>query len=247
MELEVQRRSLLVFDISEDDLQYWRSRGIAHNHWLPVTFFDDSRPSIPWKERAYDVLFLGNLHTPSNCFGVEWFLSEVVPRLERRTPSLRICIAGSAPSPRIRTLLLRPPSITTQFDVSDPAKLLSSARVLINPVFAGSGVNVKSAEMLFFDSPIVTTRVGVRGFPDWIKDCFLTAESASTFADFITGELTSRAEYVADSLRARARRSFGPEAMSKAMQLMAEALISSKSPRAGVFEVDAGTETMVKV
>jgi polysaccharide biosynthesis protein PslH len=47
-------------------------------------------------------------------------------------------------------------------DVPDPTIYLFGAKVLVNPVMTGSGVQVKMLDMLMTDAPIVTASQGTR-------------------------------------------------------------------------------------
>jgi hypothetical protein len=103
------------------------------------------RLSAPRKDPPqFDVGYLGNLFMPNNVQGLVWFLEKVAPLLLDACPGLRLFIAGSQPSDRIRAALAARPEVTLIENPRDAVTVLRDAQVLINPVFAGSGVNIKS-------------------------------------------------------------------------------------------------------
>jgi glycosyltransferase involved in cell wall biosynthesis len=104
------------------------------------------------------MLFVGSFHPP-NIEAVECLITIVAPRL----PDKLFVIAGTvawavegAPLPKNVVCLDR---------VSDKAKtlLLRVADVALNPMFSGSGTNLKMLEYLAAGVPVVTTAIGARG------------------------------------------------------------------------------------
>lgn len=181
---EILRNSAAYFDISVDDLEFWKGKGLSRGHWLPP-FVDDttqlSTQELPVPE--FDAAYLGNLFTPNNVQAVEWLLTQVLPRLVLlKKGSARVLIAGSKPSRRVRHMCQGNSHVTLLENPSDARATLQRAAVLVNPVLFGSGVNVKSIEMLFAGRPVVSTPQGVHGLPESVKACFTIAGDADDFA-----------------------------------------------------------------
>lgn len=222
-ELALQQAARVVFDCSSTDAAYWKTRGVGHTMWLPNLFAHQPRQQRDWAGRPYDVVFLGNLNTPNNVAGLAWFVGEVLPRLRRLHPGLRVCIAGSNPAAEVSDLLAGQPDVVLVRNPEKAEDVWSSGRVLINPVLTGSGSNVKSAEMLFYDAPLVTTPSGVREFPAWMRDEFAIGESAEAFADLIAQALR-REGFELTALRMRLRRFFGPEGIKTMLDALGGAI-----------------------
>jgi hypothetical protein len=207
-EANVQRSSRMVFDISQEDLIFWRARGIDHNIWAPPLF--DSLPPLAteYKSRPWDIVYLGNLSTPNNIRGLEWFVSGALPLLEQARTGIKIRIAGSNPTEKLRRLLRDYRQIQLDENPADASAVLRSGRILINPIFTGSGVNVKSIEMLFHDAHVVTTPAGVRGLPRELYSEFLMAETVQDFAGHCISHLDR--PFFPSMQRVQARQRFGP-------------------------------------
>lgn len=189
-----------VFDISPDDLREWQASGLSGGVWLPtavpaaVARALDRGPGYRW-----DILYFGNLNTPNNVDAVRWLVDDVLPRL----PSgVRVGIAGSAPGRALLDSLGRHPEVELVQDPAVMEDLVVQARVLINPVRASSGVNLKSVEMLFSRAALVSTSAGVRGLPRDAAACFAVADDASGFAAAIEHALQHGADWQ-DRLTAR--------------------------------------------
>jgi len=207
LETEIRHEVNWTFDISQSDLMFWRARGFDHGSWLPPIVCSLPAAKISWQDRPYDVLYLGNLHTPNNVAGLDWFFKLVLPKLHNLRPNLRVAVAGSLPSAYVRSLISASPNVTLVANPENVDYVRAQGRILINPVLEGSGVNVKSVEMLFTDSPIVTTRAGVQGLAAEAKVAFHVTDDPIEFAASIDEAL--RRGPVADLARAQARALFG--------------------------------------
>jgi glycosyltransferase involved in cell wall biosynthesis len=207
-----------VFDISIDDLTYWKSRGLGCGTWLPPIVPVRALPEAAAGSRC-DIAFLGNLHTPNNVEAVKWLLLEVWPLLRSVRPLASAIIAGFAPSEEVRALVADCAGVTLLADPPDVWPLYAAARVLVNPARSGSGVNIKSVEMLQLDSPIVSTSVGVGGLPESIRAQFLVADNAEDFARAINDALSGKVALDRPA-RERARDMFAPQAINEVVRLM---------------------------
>ena len=110
---------------------------------------------------AETLLFVGTLDYEPNIHGLEWFVAEVMPRLLRERPELRLQIAGSAPSDR--ALRLAGEGVEVLGPVSDPLPLLQRSSCSIAPLFIGGGTRIKILESLAACCPVVSTPVGAEG------------------------------------------------------------------------------------
>lgn len=188
IEFETWRAASLVFDISMDDMQWWSEQGFAHGRWLPPLVNPEKANalSVPYSiPPRFDVGYLGNLRTPNNVEGVLWFLVEAWPKLLQTMPGATFLLAGSAPDPAIRGAVEKAKRVTLLENPPDVIPVLRDARVLINPIFAGSGVNVKSVEMIFTPARLVASPQGVAGLPAGVRDCFSVAHDADGFINAI--------------------------------------------------------------
>ena len=205
------------FDISIDDLAYWQQRGLARGEWLPpyvapqVAAQAAAAAERPGAQQ-HDAVFIGNLHTPNNVEAVGWLLQAVWPLVQARLPSAVLLLAGYAPNDRVRSLVAATTGVTLLADPPDVWTLYASARVLVNPARSGSGVNIKSVEMLHVDRPVVSTTVGVGGLPADIRAQFLVADDAQAFADVLLVAIQQPTQSEASIALARvlARSAFDP-------------------------------------
>jgi hypothetical protein len=224
-ELSVQKSSRLVFDISCDDVSFWRSLGITNNIYAPplVTFDPLAQSaSIPYASRPFDIVFLGNLFAPNNVRGLAWFVDRVLPIVRRARSAIKVRLAGSQPNVIMRKLVAHYPDISLLENPPDASQVWREGRILVNPILTGSGMNIKSVEMLSYDAHLVTTSIGVRGFTNDVRGEFRVADTPEDFAAAILEKIDT--PYQVNATRMHARNVFGPAGIDSIMDAMEKAL-----------------------
>jgi glycosyltransferase involved in cell wall biosynthesis len=220
-ESSVIRQAGWVFDISIDDMEVWKSRGVRRISWMPPLA---EAALVPMQAEfkfgsVGDVVFLGNLTTPNNVRGLEWLLQEIVPLVLADSPNTRFVIAGSNPGEHVRGLCAAA-GVTLLPNPPDAIAVYLGARVLVNPVRTGSGTHVKAIEMLMTPLPIVTATQGTCGMPEEVKRLFRVADTAAEFARQILAALSTKVDY--SSQRQDARSMFGVEGVARALEGLAD-------------------------
>jgi glycosyltransferase involved in cell wall biosynthesis len=194
-EKNIFRQSLAFYDISSDDLAYWESQGFTNGYLLPPLIeFQDQDISTASKavKTTYDVVFLGNLVAENNVAGVVQFLKEVLPILQQKLPNIKVLIAGSNPTFEVIDLCDELKSnVDLKINPPDAFEIYQLGKILINPVWIGSGVSIKSIDMLAAGKPIVSYPKGLGGLPEEVKKYFRIAQDSPSFAHEIFQCLTT--------------------------------------------------------
>lgn len=212
-ERRITRAAAWSFQISADDVAFWREEGIERLSWAPTVYPGAAHGTIlPAGERRFDVAYIGNMRLPNNLGGLAWFVREVLPELRRLRPGVTLCFAGAHPTGEARALFAEAPDILLVPDAPSADDILANGRVLVNPILSGSGINVKSIDMLRYDAPIVTTRIGVQGFPAALRGQFIVRDDAPGFAAAIAQALTDPSPPAG---RTAARETFGEAGLSE--------------------------------
>ena len=173
----------VVLDISASDLHYWQDKGNRHMRWVPPivdTGFTTALAAAAGGPQPHDALYFGNLNTPNNVEGVRWLVTQVLPRISDN--ALRLAVAGSKPSQEVVDLITTDKRLSLIANPVDMTAVVAQAKVLLNPVQGGSGVNLKSVEMLFSDAQLLSTSTGVQGLPPDVAACFHVADDPAEFA-----------------------------------------------------------------
>ncbi|PCG14744.1 glycosyltransferase [Sphingomonas adhaesiva] len=218
-EARLHREAARVFDISVDDMAYWRSRGLDNASWLapqpdPAILATAAAPDTA---RDIDLLFMGSLSSPNNIAGLEWYFDAVHPLVGERLGAHRLTIAGRRP-PAALAQRVAAAGAELVADPRDAAPLFARARVMMNPILHGSGVNIKTVDMLATGRTVVTTTKGARGLPAEVVAELRTADTPEGFADLVVEAVrAARAEAGGADRAALVQRIFGAQAVADAL------------------------------
>ncbi len=218
-ELKVMQSAQVCFDISADDIAWWADRGVKGAQWLPpLSEAAISPPAVSETAPIRELAFLGNLNTPNNVQGIHWLVEQVMPIVWSLRPQTILHVAGSRPAASIKTLFSGSDKLRLYEDVPNVMTFLMDSAVLVNPVLTGSGVNVKTLDMLMTQRPVVSTPQGVAGLVPELKALCDVADSAENFAQRLVAQLNS--PNIDLSKREKARPLFGPEAIQAMIDRM---------------------------
>lgn len=146
----------------------------------PVMFHDGNVGSCSGPRRFSDFLFVGALDISHTRQGVLWLLRAVWPRIVGGCPSAILTIAGRNPDRQLIEIVGSTPRAQLIPNPADLDGLYASHGSFLNPVFAGSGINLKLGEPARRGLAIVSTRFGARGL-DGLERAMLIASDADSF------------------------------------------------------------------
>ena len=129
----------------------------------PALIEDRSHRDDDLGARGRVAAYLGSLDHGANVEGLLWFVDEVWPAVHARTGGT-LAVMGRGASPALASRLGGAAGVRFVGEVDDPAAALEEARLFVNPVRLGSGLNVKLGRAIESGLPIVTTSFGARGF-----------------------------------------------------------------------------------
>ena len=129
------------------------------------------------------LLFFGALDYHPNLEGVEYFLSEIMPSIQRRLPQVKLRVVGRNPPSSL--LALQSESVEFTGYVDDPRGYIDRAAVVIVPLRIGGGTRFKIVEAMAKGKPIVSTRIGAEGLDAEHGTHLLLADTPSEFVDSV--------------------------------------------------------------
>jgi glycosyltransferase involved in cell wall biosynthesis len=159
---------------------------------------DEVRFVSPSARRGNAILFVGLMDHGPNVRAAERLAREVLPEVQKGEPSAHLILCGANPDRTVAGLSARDVEVTGRVESTGP--YLERAAVYANALQHGSGTSLKVLEAFASGLPVVSTAVGVRGFPVSSGTHFLGAETSGEFAARIL-----------ECLRDRARRDTGAE------------------------------------
>lgn len=134
--------------------------------------------------------FLGAMDSSHTEQGLVWFVESVLPLVRARIPKAELIVAGRRSSASLAMLLNAADGVDFRGEVAHPDEVYRRTRVFINPIFSGSGVNMKLGGPAQRGIPIVTTSFGVRGL-DSLAHSAIVADNPGDFAGGIISLLGS--------------------------------------------------------
>jgi len=173
---------------------------------------DTAEYAPPGEEAGDVVLYQGGLDWYPNRDAVQFFASEILPRVRRSRPGTRFVVAGRNPSPAFRRRLASVPGLEITGTVPDMRPVLSRASVCVVPLRIGSGTRIKILEAAAMGKPVVSTRLGAEGL-NFAEDLeILLADDPTAFSRRVVRLLEDAAfrRAVGEAARRRVEQEYTP-------------------------------------
>lgn len=194
LERETVHSADAVFDISPVDAEFWQMNLSKNITCLPTSVDDNFVKDVmrsALMSPLFDVLYFGNLNTPNNVEAIRWLIREILPLM--RQPDISVGISGSRPSDEVISLVASDSRVRLIANPVNMAEIVGRSRVIVNPVQGGSGVNLKSVEMLFTNASLISTTAGVQGLTADAAACFDVHDRPADFAHALHIALLNKA------------------------------------------------------
>jgi glycosyltransferase involved in cell wall biosynthesis len=155
------------------------------------------------REEPQRVLFIGSFTHLPNLLALEFFVNEIWPNLDDLKPTLHV-IAGARHEYYLDFYRKRidAPRMELEGFVSDVRSAYARATVVIAPLTASAGTNIKILEAMAMGKAIVSTPAGINGLD--VSEGVLIERDAADFAKALRTCLTDRKERERLAQRARA-------------------------------------------
>ncbi len=186
IEARLCQKAAHVFVLSDDDKEAFQldEKQVS---MLPLVFpaasvnatcSEEEQPAI-----THDIGLIGTWTWKPNLVGLEWFLGEVVPMLDR---DIKISIAGSLPD----SAECDHPGVEFVGRVPDADIFVAQSRVLALVSRSGTGVQLKTIEAFQSGMPCIATGSSVRGISEIPQNCRVE-DDAEAYAVALNGLVRS--------------------------------------------------------
>lgn len=188
--------------LSDDDKKCLSMRNIHHHLtriFMPaVEYLQPNTASFA--ERECSTLFIGTLSWHANQEGLHWYARDVLPLLSNH---IKFDVIGGGASQSLSAELNSHSNVTMHGYVNQVESFYSKARCLVAPLLSGSGIKIKILHALARGLPIVTTKIGVEGFPPGCGKAILVSDNPNEFAENVNILLKDENLWSDSSLAAR--------------------------------------------
>ena len=111
--------------------------------------------------------------------GMNWILQDVFPKVKQLESSAEIHLAGRAMPKKLKTRIQD--GYINHKEVDDALDFMSKHKVMLVPLFSGSGIRVKIMEGMALGKCIISTSIGVKGINCMNKKNILIADTENEF------------------------------------------------------------------
>lgn len=193
-EYDVGTRADLVLACSQEDLNRFNRiyefnpakmrvvpNGVMAFDHLPPSDADKTRirKSFALSDDAFVVIFIGSPYGP-NLEAANF----IVGKLALELPEITFVIAGGV-GEKV-TAYGKNVICTGPLQEEDKWRWLSASDIAVNPMFSGSGTNIKMFDFMTVGLPVVVTNTGARGIEEGAEACFVRVnDNTKAFVDAI--------------------------------------------------------------
>ncbi|MCC2674662.1 MAG: glycosyl transferase group 1 family protein [Ramlibacter sp.] len=159
------RRAHVVLAIQEEEARRFREQlagdGAADNPEVAVVGHLLALGEVRANHSIDHVAVFIASDNPANRHAADGLLRDILPRVLREMPAFELRLAGS-----ICRAVPDTPNVTKLGWVEDLAAVFARAPLSVNPMQAGTGINIKLLESMAAGVPTVSTATGARGLPE---------------------------------------------------------------------------------
>ena len=134
-------------------------KSIAHNKSSKIKIIANGIDTEIFKKykfkKKYDLVFIGNLNYVPNIDTALYIGNTIVPELRKTYPDIKILIAGSNPSNKVKKLSNE--NITISGWVEDIKEAYLSGKIFFAPMKIGTGLQNKLLEAMSLEIPCITS------------------------------------------------------------------------------------------
>jgi len=174
-----------IIAVSEHDRQQMLQMNPASEITVVPTGVDTRKFNVAPASSARPprVVFTGSMDWEPNIDAVEYFCSQIWPRIRKEFPEAIFQIVGRNPFAKVQRLASE--SVEVTGTVPSVAEYLEKASVVIVPLRVGGGTRLKIFEAMAMGKAMVSTSIGAEGLEVQSGRDLLLADNASSFADAV--------------------------------------------------------------
>lgn len=160
---------------------------IAHKKNNEITIIPNGINSDEFKpittEKKYDLVFIGNLNYVPNIEAASYIVKEILPILVKKYPAIKILIAGSNPSLKLKKLSSK--NVDIKGWMEDIKEAYCSGKVFFAPMMIGTGLQNKLLEAMSLEIPCITSSLANKSLKASNNENILIGENIDQYINHI--------------------------------------------------------------
>ncbi|NBI29332.1 glycosyltransferase family 4 protein [Chengkuizengella marina] len=149
---------------------------------IPFGLDDNEQPIGNFNTKP-NLVFVGSLEYIPNNEGIEWFLDEVVSKLN--LSEVKVFIIGKGANDKLKKKVAAFPNVKLLGFVDDLSSFLLKSNIFIVPLLSGSGIRLKVLEAMRKGIPIISTSKGIEGIQLSHFEDVLIADTPKLFSEHV--------------------------------------------------------------
>lgn len=129
------------------------------------------------------VFHIGAMDWMPNSDGVKWVLNNIWPKIQEKSPELKLYLAGRNMPAWMMELKLK--NVIIEGEVKDSHQFINSKSIMVVPLTSGGGMRVKIIEGMALGKTIISTAIGAEGIEYENNKNILIANTEKEFIDAI--------------------------------------------------------------
>ncbi len=130
------------------------------------------------------VFFIGALDWMPNQEGLKWFLDQVLDPLRQDLPGVSFHVAGRNAPAHFEKMLAKK-QVIYHGEIEDAKAFMKAYRIMVAPLFTGSGIRIKILEAMALGRPVITTPIGIEGISVQENQPIMISEDPEVFKNQI--------------------------------------------------------------
>ncbi len=217
-----------IFAITEPDRQSILRFGCETNmEVFPVALDLDKYITVPVRFNFPTLFHLGAMDWRPNKEGLEWFLDEIWPDIEKLNSELRFYIAGKHMQQQFFDY--DSDNVVVEGEILDAVDFINSKAIMIVPLLSGSGMRVKIIEGMAMRKCIIATTMAAEGINCEHGKDILIADTPDEFYRSILQCITNPGKLIeiGENARKTAEKYYDISSVSRRMVQIYQQLINA--------------------
>lgn len=169
--IKLLKKAYCCFFSNRNDIEKYKNLGQVHllPNIPPITndYKINKRNSEQHNRKA---LFVGSMSYSPNYEGVEYFIRNVLPSITREIPDFEFNIVGKDLPRNIIEIINNTQGVNYLGYIQNLCEIFNQCSIYISPVYQGAGTNIKILEAIKYKIPIVSTKISLNGYEDFLFD-----------------------------------------------------------------------------
>ena len=153
--------------------------------YLPPVYSSRSVTCSQNKTVSVDALIVGNFKYPANVYGLNWFIDNCLPIIEKERPNIKVAIIGRGLFDSFnKEELSKKACLNPIGEVDEVSPYYNGTKVVMIPLFHGGGVKIKLLEAVSYHKFIVCTSKATEG-TRFDKDSLFVSDDPKEFVNMM--------------------------------------------------------------